>query len=231
MLEKGELTVDNPNAAPNQNLQIFKKPFPNHAPSSNQIGETSTHDTHTREVHAIFNEVPVASQLPHIPSIEEILARNPPSTSEPTVTVPSPIEEHPSSPTEESPTDIETISPLASPLSKPLPTIPPPPVEEHPLPPPPIEEHPLPPPPTEEHLSIPSLIEASPLSLPLIIDPVEIPFPLGEHSPLATQHPIDLLSALLPTEAEAGQFPISKMHFTGIPIRSSPISPTDVPFS
>ncbi|KAH9309071.1 hypothetical protein KI387_036982, partial [Taxus chinensis] len=49
MLEKGELTVDNPNAAPNQNLQIFKKPFPNHAPSSNQTGETSTHDTHTRE--------------------------------------------------------------------------------------------------------------------------------------------------------------------------------------
>ncbi|KAH9306999.1 hypothetical protein KI387_011403, partial [Taxus chinensis] len=118
MLEKGKLTVDNPNAPTNQNLHIFKKPFPNHAPSSDQTSETSTHDRHTREVHAIFSDAPVASQLPHIPSIEEILAQSPPSALEPTSPIPPPIEEHlspPSSPVEEPFINIEAISPLASP--------------------------------------------------------------------------------------------------------------------
>ncbi|KAH9320701.1 hypothetical protein KI387_015340, partial [Taxus chinensis] len=65
MLDNGDLVLDSPNAPANQNLHIFKKPFPNHAPSSNQIGDTSNNDSNVCEVHAIFDDIPVASQLPH----------------------------------------------------------------------------------------------------------------------------------------------------------------------
>lgn len=98
ILENGELVLDNLNLPANQNLHIFKKPFPNHTPSSDQIVETSTNDSNTREVHAIFDDAPVSSQLPYITSIEEILARSPPPTHEPTSPIPPPTEEDPSSP-------------------------------------------------------------------------------------------------------------------------------------
>ncbi|KAH9320280.1 hypothetical protein KI387_022049, partial [Taxus chinensis] len=144
--------------------------------------------------------------------------RSPPSASGPTSLVPSPIKEHlspPSSP------NIETISPLASPLREPLPTVLHQSMEDTYLPPPHIEEHP----------SSPPLAEELPSSPSPITDPVEIPLPLGEHSPSATQDHADLLSALLPTEDEASQFPVSKTHFTGISNKSSSIPPIDMPFS
>ncbi|KAH9315590.1 hypothetical protein KI387_024217, partial [Taxus chinensis] len=171
MLEKGELTLDNPNAPTNQNLHIFKKPFPNHAPFSDQMGETSTHDSHTREVHGIFNDTPNVPQLPHIPYIEEILAQSPPPTLEPTSPIPPPIEEHlspPSSPVEEISINIETISPLASPPRESSPAVPLHSTEEYPPYPLPTKDHLSSPPPTEEHPSSPSPIK----------DPLEIPLPL-----------------------------------------------------
>ncbi|KAH9306939.1 hypothetical protein KI387_011343, partial [Taxus chinensis] len=201
----GELTLDNPNAPANQNLHIFKKPFPNYAPSSDQTRETSTHDSHTREVHDIFSDTPNVGQLPHIPSIDEIIARSTPYELEPTSPIPPSIKEHispPLSPVKEPSINIENISPLASPPREMSPTVllqsmedaclSPPYTEEHSSSPPPTEEHPSSPPPTEEHPSAP----------PPIQEPVEVPLLLGDHSPSATQDPIDLLSDLLPTEAE-----------------------------
>ncbi|KAH9300024.1 hypothetical protein KI387_011607, partial [Taxus chinensis] len=95
---------------------------------------------------------------------------------EPTLSIPLPIEEIPSpprTPVEESLVSTDIISPSASLPSEPLPIVPPPPTEEYPSSSPPIQ------------------------------DPIDLSLPLGDHSPSATQDPVDLLLALLPTEAEA----------------------------
>ncbi|KAH9311182.1 hypothetical protein KI387_026217, partial [Taxus chinensis] len=62
-------------------------------------------------------------------------------------------------------------------------------------------------------------------------DPIDLSLPLGDHSPSATQDPADLLSALLPTEAETSEFHVSQIHLTGIPMRPTSTSSTTVSFS
>ena len=69
MLDNGDLILDNPNTPTNQNLHIFKKPFPNHTASSNQTSKPATNDNNVHEFHDIFKFVPALPQFPPIPFI------------------------------------------------------------------------------------------------------------------------------------------------------------------
>ncbi|KAH9296687.1 hypothetical protein KI387_044267 [Taxus chinensis] len=216
MLDNRDLVLDNPNAPANQNLHIFKKPFPNHAPSSNQVGDTSNNDSNVREVHTIFDDIPVASQLPHVPSIDEILAQAPLPAQEPISSTPPPIEAPPSfssSPVEE---PIISTPPLTPQISEQLSVAPLLLIED------------AGPPPTPTQGESTSSSPSSPLPME---DSIEVPVSFDDPSPLDLQDPVGLLSALLPTESEASHFPVSQTHFTGITTRSTSAPPMSVPFS